>query len=70
MSRGKYEVKKLDTHCGICSILDICDIYTPMDSNYKPLCYQDELQNLDDKKDKEKIEKWCKENLEEWSEEE
>lgn len=61
-------LKNLEQHCGNCSILELCDIYTPADSSYKSLCYQEEIENLDDKKDKEKIEKWCENNLEPWGE--
>lgn len=56
-------LKKLEQHCGNCGVLDACDIFTPAESNYNSLCYQDEIGNLDDKKDKEKIEKWCEKNL-------
>ena len=63
-------LKKLEQQCGICNILDVCDIYTPIDSNYNSLCYQEEIENLDDEKDKEKIEKWCENNLEPYKEEE
>lgn len=61
-------LKKLEQQCGICNILDLCDIYTPYYSNYNSLCYQDEIENLDDEKDIEKIEKWCENNLEPFEE--
>lgn len=63
-------LKKLEQQCGICNILDVCDVFTPYNSNYNSLCYQEELRNLDDKKDKEKIEQWCEKNLEPYKEEE
>lgn len=56
-------LKKLEQKCGVCNILELCDIYTPIESNYNSLCYQNEIRTLDDKKDKEKIEKWCENNL-------
>lgn len=61
-------LKKLEQQCGICNILELCDIYTPIDSNYNSLCYQEEIENLDDEKDKEKIKKWCENNLEPFEE--
>ena len=56
-------LKNLEQHCGECAILDVCDVFTPVESDYNSLCYQEELRDLDDKKDKEKIEKWCEKNL-------
>lgn len=47
-------LKNLEQHCGECAILDMCDVFTPADSNYNSLCYQEELRNLDDKKIKKK----------------
>ena len=61
-------LKNLEQHCGRCCILELCDTYTPIDSNYKSLCYQEGIEDLDDKKDKEKIEKWCEDNLEPFEE--
>lgn len=63
-------LKDLEQHCGECAILDMCDVFTPIDSNYNSLCYQEEIENLDDKKDKEKIEQWCEKNLKPFEEEE
>lgn len=57
-------LKNLEQHCINCNILEICNTYTNIDSNYKSLCYLEEIENLDDEKDKEKIEKWCEDNLE------
>ena len=61
-------LKDLEQHCGECGVLDTCDVFTPADSNYNPLCYQEEIENLDDKNDKEKIEKWCEKNLKPYEE--
>lgn len=68
------EIKDLDMHCGNCSdyLMDLCDRYTPYQSTKIPLCCMEKFENLDSKKkeDIKEIEKWCKENLQEWSEEE
>lgn len=63
-------LKDLEQHCGECAILDTCDVFTPAESNYNSLCYQEELRDLDDKKDKKKIEEWCEKNLKPFEEEE
>ena len=61
-------LKNLEQHCGNCGIIELCNYYTPIDSNYDSLCYQHEIEELDDEKDEEKIEKWCENNLEPFEE--
>ena len=63
-------LKNLEQHCGNCNVLEICNLYTPIDSNYKSLCYLEEIENLDDEKDIKQIEKWCEEKLEPFEEKE